>query len=208
MLLLHLTPVMMRLVRLLCLLIMVAGPCRGAVNILITPGSSAGTMVFVINQISPSPTLNVSGISGYVSAMSLPATMVNIPGFEGGSFSDIFGNLLSPLATVTEGFSEQSYLLNKIRISSEPTAPSMIGFDRVFTTASGAHSLRFDVVGEGPVEVNISAVALSVGVHTIDDLLFGMITVVVVPEPTPSGLLALALVPLIMRRRRRAVCEP
>ena len=191
-----------RHVKILLCLVLLSAPCRAAVSILIGPGTTPETTTFTVTQTSASPLLDVSGISGYVLAMSIPTSMFNIPGLDPGTSSDIYGDLIAPVATITEFFSGQSYLLKKIFISSDPLEASYLGFDTVFVVPDGATSLRFDVTTAGPVETNISLEALHPGVHVIEDPLFGTVTVTVVPEPGSLALLALPALTLLARRRR------
>ncbi len=186
---------------LLCLLLLSA-PCRAAVSILIGPGTTPETTTFTVTQTSASPVHDVSGIGGYVFGMSIPTSMFNIPGIGSGMSSDIYGDLIAPVATITEFFSGQSYLLKKLFISSNPLAASYLGFDTVFLVPQGATSLRFDVATAGPVETNISLEALHAGVHVIEDPLFGTVTVTVVPEPGSMALVVLPALMLLARRRR------
>lgn len=178
-------------------------PCKGAVSILVQPGVAAETTFYTVTQSSPSPSVNVSGLSGYSFGMLLPTVMFNVASFEPGYSSDIFGELLSPIASVREAYSGQSFLLSKLWVRIDPGMNSLLGFDRLFTIPIGASTLRFDVESLGPVELNIAYEALQPGVHVVNDTLFGQITVTVIPEPM-TGMLALAAAGLCLRRRRRA----
>lgn len=193
----------MRCLKTLFCLILSCVPCHGAISILVQRGNTSGTTIFTVTQTSANPLLNVSGISGYVSGMSLPTSMFDIPGFPGGS-SDIYGDLNVPVATVTEIFSNQAFLINKLKVSADPSLPSLLGFDHVFTIPSLSSSVQFAAESVGPVEVNISFDALAPGIHQVQDTVFGTVTVTVVPEPAGiltafSGLAA----GLMIRRRRQ-----
>lgn len=133
--------------------------------------------------------------------MSLPTSMFNIPGFDSGFSSDVFGSLSDSLATITEAFSGQSFLLNQLRVSADSSAPSLLGFDRLFTLPTGAPSIRFDVNSPGSVEINIAYEALVSGVHSVNDTLFEAVTVTVIPEPSTLVFMVAALIPLFLRKR-------
>lgn len=177
-------------------------PCKAAVSILVQPGTVPDTTIFTVTQTSPSPSVNVSGVSGYVFGMRLPTSMFNIPDLDPGYSSDVFGNLISPIASVTETYSGQSFLLSKLWVRADPGVDSLLGFDRDFTFSTQAGTLLFDVESLGPVELNIAYEALQPGVHVVDDLLFGTITVTVIPEPA-TGALALVAAGLCLSGRRR-----
>lgn len=176
-------------------------PCKAAVSILVQPGTIPDTTLYTVTQTSASPSVNVSGVSGYVFGMRLPTSMFNIPDLDPGYSSDVFGNLISPIASVTETYSGQSFLLSKLWVRADPGMDSLLGFDRDFTFSTQAGTLLFDVESLGSVELNIAYEALQPGVHVVDDLLFGTITVTVIPEPA-TGTLALAAAGLWLRRRR------
>jgi hypothetical protein len=174
-------------------------PCRAAVSILITPGSTPDTSVFTITQTAPAPVLPVAGTVGYVAGIALPTAMFDIPG--SGSSSDIFGDLSAPVGTVTELSSGEMFQLSKLQISSDPSRASVLGFDRPFIIPIGAGQVRFALANSGPVEVNVSFLALRQGIHSIQDTAFGPVTVTIVPEPSTALLLVPALA--AVRRRRR-----
>jgi len=197
-------PMIMRPVKIFLCLFLLSVPCQAAISILVEPGSTTGTTFLTVTQTSASPLLDVSGISGYAIAMSIPTSMFNIPGLGSGTSSDIYGDLLVSVATITEVFSGQTFSLSKILISSDPLEPSFLGFDPVFIIPSGTASLRFDAATTGPMETNISLAALHTGVHSIEDPLFGTITVTVVPEASSLALVALPGLALLSRRRRGA----
>ncbi len=178
--------------KLLAFLVLIPAPCQAAVSILIQPGPSPGTAVFTLTQTSPSPVVDVSGITGYSQGISLPTSMFNFPALDPGHSSDVFGDLVSSVGTITEAFSGEMFELTKLRISSDPFVDSLLGFDRLFTVPIGAGSLRFDVETAGEVVLNIAFEALHPGVHLTDDLLFGTVTVTVIPEPSAGALLLLA----------------
>lgn len=193
----------MKCLRTLFYLILSCVSCHGAISILVQEGTTSETTVFTVTQTSANPLLNVSGVSGYVSGIALPTSMFNIPGFHGGS-SDIYGDLNVPVATITEIFSSQTFLFNKLRVSADPLLPSLLGFDHPFTIPHLAGSIQFAAETAGPVEVNISLDALRLGVHQTEDTVFGTVTVTVVPEP--GGILTLWLglaAGLILRRKRQ-----
>ena len=177
-------------------------PARAAVTIIVQPGPTAGTTLITLTQTSPPITLDVAGLSGFASGISIPNSMFNIPGLGPGESSDIFGNLANPLATVTEAFSGQSFQLSKLQVSANPSIPSLLGFDSVFVIPSGASSIRFEAVSAGPVPTNIGYAVLVPGIHSVEDTLFGTVTVTVIPEASTCLLLAATLIPSIIRRKR------
>lgn len=188
----------------LALALLAVVPCRAAVSILVQPGATPDTSIFTITQTSPGPVTGISGVSGYSLGISLPTAMFNIPGLDPESSSDIFGDLTSPVGTVTEVFSGELFDLTKLRISANPALGSVLGFDRVFEFPIGASALQFEVGTLGPVETNVSLLALHQGTHVIEDTLLGTVTVTVIPEPAAALLLPLSA-SLAWRRRRGSV---
>ena len=187
----------MKLLKLSAFLVFCTTPLQAAVSILIESGAP-GTSVFTITQTAPNPLYNVVGIGGYASGMSLPTSMFNIPDL--GSGGDIMGDLLPSVATIREIFSNRSYQLTGLVISSDGS-PSLLRFNQLYTLGGASH-FQFSVTTSAPVVTNIPMEALYPGVHTISDTLFGLITVTVVPEPGSLALFAGAAIPFAMRRRR------
>ncbi len=197
----HLLPAM-QLIKILPLVGLLAIPAHAAVSIVITPGPTAGTTIFTLTQTSPPLTLPVAGIVGYASGMAIPTSMFNLPGFDSGIYTDIFGNLSNSLATVTETISGQSFQLDHLRVSADPSLPSLLGFNSLFVIPNFATSVRFEAASTGPVSTTISYAALFPGVHSVEDTLFGTVTVTVVPEPSACLLFAPTWLPLLFHRRR------
>jgi hypothetical protein len=191
----------MKSLKILFFLVLLASPSRAALSILIQPGPIADTTFFTVTQTSPSPVLNVSGIGGYVSGISIPTSMFQISSSGSAASSDIQGDLSDSLATITEVFSGQTFLLNRLRVSADPSAPSSLWFDRPYTVPVGATSLRFDVTPAGTVGINISYEALVPGFHTINDVAFGAVNVTVIPETSTCAFLAVAVLPRFRRKR-------
>jgi hypothetical protein len=192
----------MKTIHLLPLLFVLASPAQAAISIIIQPGPTPATTVFTLTQTSPPLTLPVAGVSGYVSGMTIPTSMFNIPGLDSGMSTDITGNLGNSLATINETFSSQSFQLVGLLVSANPSAPSLLGFDSLFVIPGFASSVRFEALSAGPVPLGISYGALFPGVHTVEDTLFGTVTVTVVPEPSASLLLAATVMPFMFYRRR------
>lgn len=191
----------MKLHRMFAVLFLLCCHAEAAVSIVIEPGATEETTVFTVTQTSPSSVLSVSGLSGYASGMSIPTSMFNIPGLGSGHSSDVMGVLPDSLAAITEYYSGQTFLLNPLRVSSNPADASLLGFDHLFTLPTGFPTLRFDVAPAGPVVMDIAYEGLVPGVYTMSDTLFGTVTYTVVPEP--STLMNFGfLIPFFFRRRR------
>ncbi len=171
---------------------------QAAISILIEPDSAGGT-VFTFAETSPSPTLNVSGISGYVLGIDLPIGMFH-PDVYGSGSSAISGDFPSPLGTVTETFSGQSFLISGLFIRPSEPAGAVLTFDPIHIIG-GVSGVRFELSGEPSATTNISPDALIPGVHTVNSTLFGTVTVTVVPEPSLAIYLTAALLPFALRRR-------
>lgn len=191
----------MNLPQLLTFLTLGTAPVQAAISILVEPGVP-GTSIFTVTETAPNPLLNVANVSGYVLGMDLPTSMFNIPGLGGGSSSDIEGDLTSSIATITEVFSNQSFLFKHLVVSAD-SGPSILYFDPIFLIGGvGPTSLQFEVTSLGPVATNIGFEALNAGVHSVDSTIFGSVMVTVVPEPSSAILIAAAAIPLLSRRRR------
>lgn len=193
----------MRPVTILLFLILIASPCRAAVSILVQPGSSSETSFFTVTQNSPSPLLEVAGLSGYASAMSVPTAMFGI-GSGDIPVTDIYGGLGASVATITESVSGQTFSLTGVQISVDPDRPSLLGFYRLFTLPTGYSTVQFEAETAGPVETTIPFRVLNPGVFTVEDTLFGTVTVTVIPEPSGIILLPGGMALLAIRRRRTA----
>lgn len=193
----------MTAIKLILCLILSAAPCRAALSILIKPGTVGDTTVFTFTQTSPSPILNVSGIAGFVMGISIPNSMFNIPDFGPGSSSDITGDLGFSLAAVTENYSGVTYILNGLHISADPARVSFLGFGSTYFVPAGASFLQFEFGAAGLQESSISIHALNPGVHTIEDPLFGTVTVTIIPEPGSALLAGMGACALFIRRRAR-----
>ncbi|RYD80772.1 MAG: PEP-CTERM sorting domain-containing protein [Verrucomicrobiaceae bacterium] len=194
----------MKILRISAMLVLLGIPSQAALSIVIEPGSTPDTTIFTVTQTSPSPLLDVAGMSGYAMGMSIPTAIFNVPGLGPGLSTDIYGILSNPVTVVTEFYSGQTFLLNQLRVSSDLSSPSLLGFDHLFTIPSGNPSLRFDVAPAAPAEINISYQAFHPGTYTSADTLFGAITITVIPEPSVLLLLGSAVVPLVFRRRKSA----
>ena len=173
---------------------------HAGVSILVEP-NAAGSAVFTITQTSQNPAYNLSGIVAYALGMELPTSMFNIPDFFPGSSSNIYGSLSPALATITEFYSGQNFLLNQITVSVTPD-DSILHFDPLFLSRVGAAAVRFDVTSTMPVETSISFAVFRPGVHTSSSTFFDSVRVTVVPEPSANLLLAATLWSLSVRRQR------
>ena len=191
-------------VKIVLFLSFIATPCRAAVSILVQPGSTSEKTFFTVTQTSPSPLLEVSGLPGYALAVSIPTAIFNIPDFGEGSSSDIHGGLGASIATIRESISGQTFSVTGLLVSANPSLASMLGFDHLFTFPTGFSSVRFEVESAGAIETNIPIYVLNPGVYSIEDTLFGTVTVTVVPEPSGTALLASGMALLAARRRRTA----
>jgi hypothetical protein len=191
----------MKLPRVLSLSLLAAASAEAAISIVIQPGAAPDTTIFTVTQTAQNPTANVAGLSGYVMGMSIPTAMFNIANLGPGFSSDVWGSFTSSLGTVTDFHSGQSLTLDRIRISSNPVAVSVLGSQSILIIPTGFSELRFEFASAGPVETQISYAALVPGVHTATDTLFGQVTVTVVPEPS-AVLITMASIPLFFRRRK------
>lgn len=188
--------------RLLLAWFLIAAPCNAAVSILIEPGTNSSKTFFTVTQTSPGPILAVSGLSGYASAMSIPTAIFSI-GAGSEVTSDIYGGLGASIATITESVSGQTFSLTGIQISANPSLPSLLGFNRLFTLPTGFSTVQFEAQTAGPVETNIPLFVLNPGVYTVEDTLFDTVTVTVVPELSGLALLAASVSIGAIGRRRR-----
>jgi MYXO-CTERM domain-containing protein len=75
------------------------------------------------------------------------------------------------------------------------------GFDRAFVSGPGQTMARLTLVPSGPGSLGIAPEALVPGTHVVSSVLFGTVTVTVVPEQGSAGLLVVAA--LLAGRRRR-----
>lgn len=199
----------MKFTRLFVCLSLIVAPCHAAVSILVEPGSTSSTTFFTVTQTSPNPLLNVGGIVGYASGIEVPTAMFAVGG-SNSPVTDIFGVFGASIATVTESVSGETFSLTGVRIVNDPSLPSAFGFDRLSLLSQGTSAIQFEMASSGAVETSIPASALNPGTYTIEDVLFGTVTVTVLPEsftavPEPSGLVLFGAGTclLVARRRRR-----
>jgi hypothetical protein len=175
-------------------ILFLSGHGLAAVSILIEPTLSGGTL-FTITQTEANPALAVSGLSGYALGMDLPLAMFDIPG--GGS--GVSGTFPASLGTVTETVTGQTFQLTGLQIGSGETYALLL-FNPIYLT-SGQSSAQFSVSQPTPVETSISPLALVPGTHSTSSVLFGTVTVTVVPEPSVLAFLPGMALPLLKRRR-------
>ena len=176
--------------------ILLTAPANAAVSILIQPDAIGGT-VFTITQTAPNPIVGVNGIAGYVSGVDLPLSMFNIA--DAGSGSAIQGTFPTPLGSATEQSTSQSFSLAGLHIGD---TAAWIAFAPVFTFG-GQSTIQFEIDAPVPVATPISPDALNPGVHAVSSILFGNVTVTVIPEPSVFGFAACGALALFGRGRRR-----
>jgi len=176
--------------------ILLVAPANAAVSVLIQPDAIGGTL-FTITQTAPNPLLGVGGITGYVSGVDLPLSMFNIA--NSGPGSAIQGTFPTPLGSATEQSTSQSFSLAGLYIGD---TAAWIAFAPVFTFG-GQSTIQFEIDVPVPVATPISPAALNPGVHTVSSILFGNVTVTVIPEPSVFGFAACGALALLRRGRRR-----
>ncbi|RYD50129.1 MAG: hypothetical protein EOP85_00230 [Verrucomicrobiaceae bacterium] len=181
---------------------LLACPVHAAVSIVVQPGSTAGTSWFTVTQTTDSPTLAVSGLSGYVMGMSIPSAMFNVPMLDPDHYTDIWGLFPTPLATVRDVYSGQALSLNQLRVASSPSGISVLGSQSILTIPTGHSSLRLEVISAGPVETDIPYDGLVPGYYTAYDVVFGEVAVTVVPEPSTAMFMSALSVSLLFRRKK------
>ncbi len=174
---------------------LLASRADAAISILIEPDGTGAT-VFTINQTSPNPLLNVAGITGYALGIDLPLSMFNISSPV--QSSAISGNFATPLGNATESYGGQRFSIAGLHID-EITA--YLAFSPIFILSSQS-SAQFVVEAPLPVTTTLSPDALNAGTHSVNSVLFGTVTVTVVPEPSTLTLTA-AIAPALLWRRRK-----
>ena len=177
--------------------ILLTAPANAAVSILIQPDAIGGTL-FTITQTAPNPIVGVgASIAGYISGLDLPTGMFNVA--NSGPGSAIQGTFPTPLGSATEQSTSQSFSLAGLHIGD---TAAWIAFAPVFTFG-GQSTIQFEIDAPVPVATPISPDALNPGVHTVSSILFGNVTVTVIPEPSVFGFAACGALALFGRGRRR-----
>ncbi len=174
---------------------LLASRADAAVSILIQP-DGAGATVFTITQTAPNPLLNVAGITGYALGIDLPLSIFSISSPV--QSSAISGNFATPLGNVTESYGGQQFSIAGLHIDE---VAAYLAFSPIFILSSQS-SAQFVVDAPVPVTTAISPDALRAGTHSVGSVLFGTVTVTVVPEPSPLALTT-AITPALLWRRRK-----
>lgn len=169
-------------------------PCHGAINILIEPNALGGTQ-FTITQSSPGPVLSVTNVYGYAAGLDLPLSLFTAAVI--GTPSSIVGAFPTPLGTLSEVYSSQTFSLSALELNS---SAAYIMFTPLFEV-SPYSTAQFEVTTSSPVDTPISPEAFNPGTHAISSLIFGTVTVTVIPEPSSAALIAGAGLTLLRRRR-------
>jgi len=114
--------------------------------------------------------------------------------------SDILGGFDSnaSFSDINSGF---TYEISSLRIAGDLSSADY-GFDQVFSTLPGESFAQFELLNTISTTSNISPLALVEGTHSVSSILFGTVSVNVVPEPSTWALASLATSLLISRRKR------
>jgi hypothetical protein len=170
-----------------------------AIAMVVVPDGLGGTR-YTFEEVSANPLVPVSMVLSSGFRMELPPGMFVASGPGSGGASDIVG-VFPAIARVRETGSGGAYDVVSLLIGADGSYASF-GFDRAFASGPGQSEARFALVPGAPGSLGIAPEALVPGTHVVSSVLFGSVTVTVVPEPAVGGLLAVAAV-LAGRRRRR-----
>jgi hypothetical protein len=171
-----------------------------AIAMVVVPDGVGGTR-YTFEEVSANPLVPVSMVLSSGFRMELPPGMFVASGPGSGGASDIVG-VFPAIARVRETGSGGAYDVVSLLIGADGTHASF-GFDRAFASGPGQSEARFALVPGAPGSLGIAPEALVPGTHVVSSVLFGSVTVTVVPEPGSAGLLAAAV--LIGLRRRGGV---
>jgi hypothetical protein len=171
---------------------------EGAITMLVVPDGVGGTR-YTFEEVSPNPLVPVSVALSSGFRMELPPGMFVASGPGSGGASDIVG-VFPAIARVREVGGGSEYDVVSLLIGVDGDYASF-GFDRAFVSGPGETMARLTLVPGGPGSLGIAPEALVPGTHVVSSVLFGTVTVTVVPEPGSAGLLVVAA--LLAGRRRR-----
>ena len=175
-----------------------AAAVEGAITMVVVPDGLGGT-TYTFEEMSANPLVPVSMVLSSGFRMELPPGMFVASDPGSGGASDIVGSFPA-VARVRETGSGGAYDVVSLLIGADGSYASF-GFDRAFASGPGQSEARFALVPGGPGALGIAPEALVPGTHVVSSVLFGSVTVTVVPEPGSAGLLAVAA--LLAGRRRR-----
>ena len=183
-----------------CAMILAGGllTAEAAVTITIAPDDLGG-MTFAFRQTAANPTISVETVMTTGVRMELPPGMFSQAVFGGPAYTDISGGF-NVLAQFRDLNSRASYDIVQLNISNVLSYASF-EFRQPFGVRGGQTQVQFDLFSNTPGALNVSPDALVAGTHSISSVLFGTVTVNVIPEPVSLGLLLLGLVSLTKRRR-------
>jgi hypothetical protein len=184
----------------LALLPLLASAAHAALTITIAPDGTGGT-TFSFSQSASTPSLPVEQVLSSSFRLELPPGMFDPVVAGGPGSSDTFGTFDS-IARFQDPDSGVFYEVVGLQIAADLSS-AFFGFDRPFSAAPGQTLARFVLLPGPPEALTIAPGALVEGSHIIGSLLFGTVTVNVVPEPSSLPLLLPGAF-LLTRRRRPA----
>ncbi len=170
---------------------------EAAVAMVVVPDGVGGTR-YTFEEVSANPLVPVSMVLSSGFRMELPPGMFVASGPGSGGASDIVG-VFPAIARVRETGSGGAYDVVSLLIGADGGYASF-GFDRAFVPGPGQSEARFALVPGAPGSLGIAPEALVPGTHVVSSVLFGSVTVTVVPEPGSAGLLAVAVLMALRRR--------
>jgi hypothetical protein len=170
---------------------------EAAVAMVVVPDGVGGTR-YTFEEVSANPVVTVSMVLSSGFRMELPPGMFVASGPGSGGASDIVG-VFPAIARVREVGGGSEYDVVSLLIGANGGYASF-GFDRAFVPGPGQSDARFALVPGAPGSLGIAPEALVPGTHVVSSVLFGSVTVTVVPEPGSAGLLAVAALMALRRR--------
>jgi hypothetical protein len=188
---------MFRSVSVSCLLWLGMADAGAAVAMVVVPDGVGGTR-YTFEEVSANPLVPVSVVLSSGFRMELPPGMFVPQGPGSGGASDIVG-VFPAIARVREVGGGSEYDVVSLLIGADGGYASF-GFDRAFVPGPGQTMARLTLVPSGPGALGIAPEALVPGTHVVSSVLFGSVTVTVVPEPGSAGLLAVAVLMALRRR--------
>ncbi len=172
-----------------------------ALTITIAPDGT-GSTTYSFNQPASNPTLPTAQVLSSSFRLELPPGMFAPIVAGGPGSSDTFGifDLIARFQDAGSGF---FYDVTGLQLAADLSS-AFFGFDRAFSQAPGQTSSQFVLTPGPPGVLQIAPEALVEGSYSNGSLLFGTVTVNVVPEPSVLSLLLLSTAALMGRRRTTA----